>query len=112
MVEDNFLVAVALEVAIKDFGYDVVGPMSTLGEALSWLIDHSVDAALLDYDLGGETAVPLATVLTERETPFLYLTGYASETNGQAIDAGRLLRKPVSRAQLRQALAKLFPAGH
>ena len=57
--------------------------------------EDGVDAAVLDMNLDGEPADPIADVLASRGVPFLFLTGYGSgSTEGR--HAGRpTLGKPL-----------------
>src|ERR1700759_2232288 len=62
VVEDEFLIAMELEGLLEDEGYKVLGPASTVAAALAILADHRPDACILDFNLRGEQATPVARV--------------------------------------------------
>ena len=79
VVEDNFHVAKSYVNALTIAGHEVVGPVGTVRGALG-LIDQeqSIDAAILDVNLGAEEIYPVADALRERGVPFALLTGYGA----------------------------------
>jgi DNA-binding response OmpR family regulator len=48
VVEDEFLIAMELELLLGRHGYRVLGPAATVAEALRLLAAEAPDAALLD----------------------------------------------------------------
>jgi CheY-like chemotaxis protein len=76
IVEDEMLVAMELESLVADYGCDVIGPVPTAQRALALLEEQEPDAAILDVNLNGTTAAPVAAALSERGVPFLLATGY------------------------------------
>jgi DNA-binding response OmpR family regulator len=77
VVEDEALVAMLIEDVLADAGFEVVGPFGQAAKALSSLADETVDAAILDVNLGGgERSYSVANELSERGVPYIFLTGY------------------------------------
>jgi CheY-like chemotaxis protein len=77
VVEDDFLLADGLAEELAEHGLQVVGPVATVQQALRLLDDGTpIDAAILDVNIGGEMAYPVADRLAERGTPFLLASGY------------------------------------
>lgn len=96
VVEDEPLVALALEDQLADAGYEVVGPAFSLQEALRLAESEALDGAVLDINLAGEKVYPVADLLAKRDVPFVYVTGFG-EAGMRAADQGRpLLQKPCS----------------
>jgi DNA-binding response OmpR family regulator len=99
VVEDEALIAMAVEARLRDAGAEVVGPAFTAAEALRLVeaaaaaaADGGLGAAVLDLKLaGGETAIPVADALAARGVPFLFATGYGA---GRC-DTGRHAAAPV-----------------
>lgn len=56
--------------ALSDAGCDVIGPASTVAQALALIAEGGCDAAVLDANLGVETAEPIARQLIKSGTPF------------------------------------------
>jgi DNA-binding response OmpR family regulator len=74
IVEDNWLIALALVETCRDAGANVVGPASTVAQALRLIEVQRVDVGLLDFKLTHETASPVARCLQRRALPILFYT--------------------------------------
>ena len=107
VVEDVAVLAWRVRDVLRRAGAEVVGPAPDVPRALALLDGHEVNAAVLDMNLDGEPADPIADALAERGVPFLFLTGYGSgSTEGR--HAGRpTLGKPLKPQALIRALAGL-----
>jgi len=102
LVEDESLIAMMMEQTLSDLGYDVVGPFGTVREAIEAIECEPVDAAILDINLGGEMAYPIARILQAREVPFVFMTGYGTETIAVPFPNVRVFQKPLDREVLRE----------
>ena len=60
-----------------------------------------IDAGILDINLGGEMAYPIARLLQARKVPFVFMTGYGAETIAAPFPGVRILQKPLEREVLR-----------
>ena len=77
VVEDEYLLADDLRSALEDAGAEVVGPVPDVAGALTMLeAGEPIDAALLDINLNGEPAFPVADAFVDRAIPFAFTTGY------------------------------------
>ena len=77
LVEDEFLQADDLASALWEQGARVVGPASTVREALKLVsTGGGIDAAVIDINLHGDTSLALAERLMKDNIPFVFLTGY------------------------------------
>lgn len=76
IVEDSALLSEELMQLIRDQGAEVVGPAVSVETALNFLAVMAPDAAILDVNLNGEPAFPIAEALLARSIPFFFLTGY------------------------------------
>jgi len=117
VVEDNYLVAGAIAQNLKSRGASVLGPAPTVGRALELVENNPIDAALLDIDLQGATAAPVALRLRALGRPFVFLTGYGSEgmLPEELADQPRLT-KPIPMDELAAAVRSMVngspgPAG-
>jgi len=109
VVEDSFLIAWSLRKMLRDMGCDVVGPVATVGAALSLVEIGAFDAAILDINLGNETSAPVADALHDRSKPFFFVTGYTSAALLEMkYKSCRRLRKPLSEAALKTAVIDEF----
>ncbi|MBL8745222.1 MAG: response regulator [Phycisphaerae bacterium] len=109
VVEDSYFVAIALSKQLKELGCTIIGPAPSVAAALSLLKTEPCDAAVLDINLGSETAEPVADALVEQKTPFLFVTGYSSpRLLAKTYSTHRRLVKPVTPEMLRDALAAVL----
>lgn len=111
LVEDEPLVALMLEDMLSDLGCVLVGSAETVAQALSRMEDApTIDVAILDVHLGGETVFPVADVLLQRHVPFVFSTGYGPADLIARYPGSHLLAKPYPAEALAQALATLRAA--
>ncbi len=107
LVEDEPLVAMEAAAALSALGCEVVGPAASRAEALRLAQSASgaLDAAVLDLNLGGESSLSVADMLTAQGVPVIHVTGYDALPPGAAHGAGRiLLTKPLRDGDLAAAL--------
>ena len=108
LVEDNFIIALDLAELVREAGGEPVGPVATVRDGVAALDQSDIEAAILDINLGEESALGLATVLKERAIPFAFATGYSPDDviPPEQADAP-VLAKPYSAADVRAVLARL-----
>jgi DNA-binding NarL/FixJ family response regulator len=71
IAEDNLYVALDLSSAVEEMDGRVIGPASTVAEALALLARHDIAGAIVDSQLGDRDVAPLARQLAERGVPFV-----------------------------------------
>jgi two-component sensor histidine kinase/DNA-binding response OmpR family regulator len=103
LVEDESLIAMMMEQTLRELDFDVVGPFGTVKDALAAIERAAVDAGILDINLSGEMAYPIARILQARKVPFVFMTGYGAETIAAApFPEVRIFQKPLERETLRE----------
>jgi len=100
LVEDEALVAMVMRDMLTEFGLTVVGPFSRMSEAIAAATREDVDAAVLDINLDGEMVYSLADLLSARGIPFVFVTGYGSESIDGRFAHVPVLQKPIERQVL------------
>ena len=105
LVEDEMVIALLLEDLLVVLGYEVVGPVGRLREALAMAESEAPDAALLDVNLNGEKVYPVANSLAARNIPFVFLTGYGAAGIPAPYRDRPTLQKPFRRQDLSAVLA-------
>ncbi len=113
LVEDETLVAMLLEDMVTDLGGTVVGSASRLSRALEFVADPAmaIDLAVLDVNLGGEEAFPVAIALAERGVPFVFSTGYGNAGLPADWRNRPTLQKPFTQEQVTSALRGALNGG-
>src|SRR5215471_17048410 len=106
VVEDDALVGLDIAQQLTDVGLEVVGPAISVARALRLMGDWGCDVAVLDVNLGSETAEPIALELRARRTPFVVVSGYSSEQHPPGFHGAPRLSKPVRPEELVTILRK------
>ncbi len=75
IVEDDPFIAMDLEDTFTAEGYDVLGPAAAVKQGLAIIEETAPAIAILDYNLGQGTSIPIAKALDKAEIPFLFLSG-------------------------------------
>jgi CheY-like chemotaxis protein len=109
VVEDEYLIAMMLRDALEDVGSIVVGPVASVEMALKTIAaDPNVDAAILDVNLGGVMAYPVAEALMTRNIPFVFTSGYEAATIRARYPMIRNCPKPYLFPNMEEALARVL----
>jgi DNA-binding response OmpR family regulator len=109
IIEDEPVLAFALEDVLIDNGFKIAGVARELGTALAIIESGVCDAAILDANLSGVSAAPAASALALRGVPFLVLSGYSSEQQPSAFSGAPRLQKPCRADRLIQTLRSILP---
>jgi two-component sensor histidine kinase/DNA-binding response OmpR family regulator len=108
MVEDEFLVGMMAKKTLEQLGAKVSGPYARLADGIAAARSERFDGALLDFNLAGELAEPLADLLLARGVPFAFVTGYQRDSIDRRYATVPLLQKPVEPDALEQVLLSLL----
>ena len=77
VVEDEYLIGMSLADGLESAGSIVVGPVPSVDKAIKTIeSEPHIDAAILDVNLGGVLAYPVADMLIARKIPFVFTSGY------------------------------------
>ena len=107
IVEDEPLIAFALEDLLIDAGFKIVGVTGRLDKALALIGSAVFDVAIVDANLAGVSASPAASALTARGIPFIVLSGYSIEQLPDEFLGAHFMKKPCRPAQLIQSLGDI-----
>ena len=107
VVEDEFLVATLIEDMLRAAGCVVSGPIPRLAEALDAVDRETFDAAVLDVNLAGDRIDPVADVLSRRNVPFVFVTGYGTGVLPAVYAERPRLCKPFKMADLLDILSSV-----
>ena len=105
VLEDETLVSMMLEDMLEELGCGVLGPFGSTAEALEKIATGDpIDLALLDVNLGGETAYAVAERLTELRVPFVFVSGYGVSGIEPRFAGVPVLAKPFQLPMLERVL--------
>ncbi|MBA4759032.1 HWE histidine kinase domain-containing protein [Sphingosinicella sp.] len=108
IVEDELLVGMELSRALRDEGWDIMGPAGTLEEAFALLgQEDPPHAAILDINLNGQFVYPVADLLRAREVPFLFCSGYETAPSDDRYRDSMIIKKPMNLNVIIQELERL-----
>jgi DNA-binding response OmpR family regulator len=108
VVEDQFEIGLDIHNVLSDAGFDVVGPMMTIEDATAAVEKEAIDAAVLDANLNGRNAGPLAAKLKAFGIPFVVVTGYTEPCLPLAVLDAPRITKPYQAAALIAAVSQLW----
>ncbi|MEZ6012700.1 MAG: response regulator [Hyphomonas sp.] len=100
LVEDEFLIAMDLQMQIEAAGYKVKGPAASVEAGMSILDDGPVCCAILDMNIRGSTSFPIAERLAEEGTPFIFLSGNDAYRLMDQFAGHTVLTKPINYPEL------------
>lgn len=109
IVEDEYLAASSLLMALEEVGANILGPISDVSDAIILVNDRSneLDGAVLDINLRGTMAFPLADMLLKFQIPFVFVTGYDCSSLPPKFRHITCLSKPCDEEDIVRFLAEL-----
>ena len=109
IAEDEAVIALEEEDLVRGLGYEVVGPVGYLDDALRIVATDDIDGAILDIHLtGNSTFFSVAAELNHRGVPFLFVTGLDTGGVTSLFPRARVVRKPFDRDALRMAISDMM----
>ncbi len=107
IVEDQFLLADEMQHAVERLGATVLGPIPNVQAALRAIAESRPDIAILDLDLNGSPAYPIAEALQAAGVPFAFTTGFDAASVDPRFGGVRYIEKPVRMRVLADVLLAL-----
>ncbi|HWY80574.1 MAG TPA: response regulator [Roseiarcus sp.] len=107
IVEDEYLVAMSLAEALQDAGSIVLGPVPSVDKAITKIeSEPHIDGAVVDVNLGGVLAYPVADLLIARKIPFVFTSGYEDNLLRDRYSQVKNCAKPYLFAAMEEALVE------
>lgn len=109
IVEDEFLIALDLQMMMEGHGWRVLGPAASVRDALGFLNDELPSLGLLDVNLGAELVTPVAEALKLRGVPFIIASAHdkPEQYGGDVLAGAPNAGKPTSERRLLGAIGLL-----
>ena len=108
IVEDEYLVALLVEDMLQTLGFEVAEIAPNINAATKAAESGEFDVAILDVNLNGAISNPVADILTRRNIPFIFATGYGKSGPHELFAAVPSLQKPFEDDDLERALSAVM----
>jgi DNA-binding response OmpR family regulator len=109
IVEDEWMIASQIHMAVQQAGFDVVGPVGELTPALALAHAEDISAALLDIQLGpGIDVYPVADALRDRRIPFAFVSSLPRDQISPGHADRPLVAKPFQPAAIELTVGMLI----
>ena len=108
LVEDDLLLAADAEDMLRQAGAGDVKIARSVAEALEMVTSQNFSFALLDVNLGTETSLPIARVLSAANIPMAFVTGYSEVViSVEPLRDVPIISKPYFQDSMRKTLLQL-----
>ena len=104
VVEDETLIYLLIEDMLSELGCAEIQHATNVAGALAILEQSRPDVVLLDVNLAGEPAFPIAAHLAARKIPFIFATGYGKQGMPDEWSPQLVIQKPFRVETLAAAL--------
>ena len=106
VIEDEGPVAMLIEDMLEELGCLIAGSAASVREAMELVRQGGFDFALLDLNLAGERAFPVAEALQGLGVPFAFASGYGALGVGERWATVPVVQKPFQRRDLARILTQ------
>lgn len=113
VVEDEWIIAADVALALEEAGATIVGPYSNVVDSLEHLCDlEAIDGAVIDIGLNEGTSFPLADAFRTTAMPFVFLTGVERSQLPERFASVPHMLKPFDRDRIAQMLVEAGVRDH
>jgi len=105
LVEDEALIRMLFADALVELGHSIAAKASNLATGLTCAKERDYELAILDVNLNGKPAFPIADVVRARGKALLFVTGYGCSGFAADYKSAAILQKPFSPDQLSAAIS-------
>jgi CheY-like chemotaxis protein len=109
VADDDALLSMLIGDWLNEAGCDIVGPVSSVANALDLVAKegHLLDGALIDLQLTDGDSYPLADALAQRGIPYAFVTGHGVGGLAPAYRQALTLSKPFMIEELQVMVERL-----
>jgi DNA-binding response OmpR family regulator len=111
VVEDESLIAMFIEDTLADIGCEAVYIASSLDDAMNKVTEIEHDIVMLDVNLAGKDTFSLAEVMSKKNQPFIFSTGYGNSAIPSHLKHVPVLQKPFREGELEEKLKAALAMG-
>jgi len=78
LVEDEVMIRMMVADMLEELGFSIAAEAGEINEAIRLAQSADFDIAILDVNVNGKMISPVAELITARNRPFIFATGYGS----------------------------------
>jgi len=108
LVEDEALIRMMFEDVLLELGHSITAQAGDLATGLTFAKQRDYRLAILDVNLNGTPAFPIADVVRARGKALLFVTGYGSAGLAADYKGAAVLQKPFTETQLSTAISSVL----
>jgi len=108
VVEDEALIRMMFEDVLLELGHSIAAQAGDLATGLTFAKERDYRLAILDVNLNGRPAFPIADVVRARGKALLFVTGYGSAGLAADYKGAAVLQKPFTEMQLSSAISSVL----
>jgi DNA-binding response OmpR family regulator len=105
VVEDEALIRMMFEDVLLELGHSIAAQAGDLATGLTFAKQRDYRLAILDVNLNGRPAFPIADVVRARGKALLFVTGYGSAGLAADYKGAAVLQKPFTPKELSGAIS-------
>src|SRR2546430_112945 len=94
LVEDEVMIRMMVADMLEELGYKVAAEAGDINEAIRLAQSTEFDFAILDVNVNGKVISPVADLISARNRPFIFATGYGSSGLPEEYRDRPALQKP------------------
>lgn len=104
VIEDNTILAMALEETLIHLGHVIAGTAHTLVDGTRLAQEADCDFAVVDVDLHGLEAFPIVDILVERGVAYVLATGLPHDEIPAPYNRSPIVSKPYDMRELKASI--------
>ena len=105
LVEDEVMIRMMVADMLEELGYSIAAEAGEINEAIRLAQSTEFDIAILDVNVNGKVISPVAEVISGRNRPFIFATGYGAQGMPEEFRNRPTLQKPFQMETLAQMIA-------
>jgi CheY-like chemotaxis protein len=94
LVEDEVMIRMMVADMLEELGFRIAAEAGEINEAIRLAQSAEFDLAILDVNVNGKVISPVAELITARNRPFIFATGYGSSGLPEEYRDRPALQKP------------------
>ncbi|HWW46747.1 MAG TPA: response regulator [Xanthobacteraceae bacterium] len=111
LVEDEAMIRMMVADMLVELGYTIAAEAGDIDQAIKHAQSADFDVAILDVNVNGKIISPVANIVAQRDKPFVFVTGYGSQSLPEKFRDRPTLQKPFQMESLKNMVETIL-SGH